>query len=143
MARLLGIVLPDDKRIEYALTLLYGISWPRAHKILTQVNIDPHKKVKEMTEDEMKKILAILDKNYKVEGDLREELSENLKRLREIGSYRGIRHMRNLPVRGQRTRSNARTKRGKRKTVGALRKEAWAKLEQGRTAPPAEQPAGK
>lgn len=133
MVRLLGITLPDDKRIEYGLTLLYGIGWSNANKILNQANIDKNKKIKDLSENDLKKIVSIIEKVYKVEGDLREEVSENIKRLREIGSYRGQRHLRNLPVRGQRTRSNARTKRGKRKTVGALRKEAWAKLEQNKS----------
>jgi small subunit ribosomal protein S13 len=130
MARILGIILPDDKRIEYALTLFYGVGWHTAGKVLSQVKIEKNKKVKDITEEEWKKITAVLDKVYKVEGDLREEISENIKRLKDIGSYRGIRHIKSLPVRGQRTRSNARTKRGKRKTVGALKKEAWAKIEQ-------------
>ncbi len=133
MARLLGITLPDDKRIEYALTLLYGIGWTSSEKILKQVGIDLHKRVKDLSEDDLKKITAIIEKGYKVEGDLKEQINENVKRLREIGSYRGVRHVKGLPVRGQRTRSNARTKRGKRKTVGALRKEVWAKLEQNKT----------
>lgn len=133
MARLLGITLPDDKRIEYALTLLYGIGWTSAGKILDQVGIDHHKRVNELSEDEFKKITAVIEKGYKVEGDLKEEINENIKHLKEIGSYRGTRHTRGLPVRGQRTRSNARTKRGKRKTVGALRKEVWAKMEQNKT----------
>ncbi len=131
MARLMGVVLPDDKRIEYALTLFYGIGWHVSKKILEQTGIDTHKRVKDITEDEMKKIGGFIEKNYKVEGDLREEINENIKRLREIGSYVGVRHMRGLPVHGQRTKSNARTKRGKRKTVGALKKEVWAKMEQG------------
>lgn len=130
MVRLLGIILPDDKRIEYALTLLYGIGWSKSGQILTQVGIDKNKKVGELNENELKKITTLIEKNYKVEGDLREEITANIKRLKEIGSYRGLRHVKNLPVRGQRTRSNARTKRGKRKTVGALRKEVWAKMEQ-------------
>jgi len=130
MVRLLGIILPDNKKIDYALTLLYGIGWNRSGTILKQANIDKNKKVSELSEDDYKKITAIIDENYKVEGDLREELNENIKRLKEIGCYRGVRHMRGLPVRGQRTRSNARTKRGKRKTVGALKKEVWAKLGQ-------------
>jgi len=133
MARLLGITLPDNGRIEYALTLLYGIGWGNAGKILVQAGVDKYKRVKELSEDELKKINAIIEKNYKVEGDLKEQLNDNVKRLREIGSYRGVRHVKGLPVRGQRTRSNARTKRGKRKTVGALRKEVWAKMEQGKT----------
>lgn len=134
MARLLGIILPDNKRIEYALTLIYGIGWDNAGKILKQVGIDKNKKVNQLTEDDFKKITNVIEKNYKVEGDLRQEITENIKRLKEIASYRGIRHIRNLPVYGQRTRSNARTKRGKRKTVGALKKEAWTKMEQGKTA---------
>ncbi len=133
MARLLGITLPDDKRLIYSLTLLYGIGWPASRKILKTVGIQESKRVKDLNEEEWKKINAVLDKEYKVEGDLKEILSNNIKRLREIGSYRGHRHVRGLPVRGQRTRSNARTKRGKRKTVGALRKEVWAKLEQQKT----------
>lgn len=133
MVRLLGVILPDDKRIEYALTLLYGVGWALSGKILEQVRVDKHKKVKDLTEDDLKKIIEVIEKNYKIEGDLREQLTGDIKRLREITSYRGLRHLRNLPARGQRTRSNARTKRGKRKTVGALRKEVWAKMEQGKT----------
>ncbi|OGK25088.1 30S ribosomal protein S13 [Candidatus Roizmanbacteria bacterium RIFCSPLOWO2_01_FULL_37_13] len=132
MARLLGIQLPDDKGIEYALTLFYGIGWSRSGKILTQANIDRTKKVKDLTEVDIKKIIELIEKNYKIEGDLREEITGDIKRLKEIGTYRGFRHMHNLPVRGQRTRSNARTKRGRRKTVGALRKEVWAKMSQGK-----------
>ena len=130
----MGITLPDDKRIDYSLTILYGIGWGNVGQVLTQANVSPSKRVKELTEDELKKITEVVEKNYKVEGDLREVLTENIKRLKEIGSYRGSRHMKGLPSRGQRTKSNARTKRGKRKTVGALRKEAWAKLESGKTA---------
>jgi small subunit ribosomal protein S13 len=137
MARLLGIVLPDDKRVDYALTLLYGIGWTSSKKILDQVGIAPEKHVKQVSEDEFKKILQVIEKNHLVEGDLREELNESIKRLREIGSYRGSRHSKGLPARGQRTRSNARTKRGKRKTVGALKKEVWAKMEQQKSAAPA------
>ncbi len=147
MVRLLGVQLPDDKRIEYALTLMYGISWNRSGKILTQVNVDKNKHVKDLSEEEIKKIIEFIEKNYLIEGDLREELGSDIKRLKEIQSYRGSRHVHNLPVRGQRTRSNARTKRGKRKTVGALRKEVWAKMEQGKTAgeqaASSETPAGK
>jgi len=130
MPRILGVVLPDEKKIDYALTLIYGIGWSRANKILTQLNINHNKKVKDLTEEELKKIADHIEKNYKVEGELKELISENIKRLKEIGCYRGIRHIKNLPVRGQRTRSNARTKRGKRRTVGALKKEVWAKIEQ-------------
>ncbi|MEN9327549.1 MAG: ribosomal protein S13p/S18e [Candidatus Parcubacteria bacterium] len=134
MARLFGIVLPDDKRIEYALTLFYGIGWTTSKKILDQTGISTHKRMGELTEEDMKKLQGVIEKNYKIEGDLREEVTDNIKRLREIGSYRGTRHLRGLPSRGQRTKSNARTKRGKRKTVGALKKEVWAKMEQQKTA---------
>lgn len=130
MTRLLGIMLPDNKRIDYALTLLYGMGWSNTKKILKQVGINGDKKVNQLNEEELKKITTVIEKNYKVEGDLRGYINENIKRLKEIGTYRGLRHIKNLPVRGQRTKSNARTKRGKRKTVGALKKEAWAKMEQ-------------
>ena len=131
---MLGVTLPDEKRIDYALTTLYGIGWTNVKGVLKQTGVAANKKVKEVTEEEFKKILEVIETNYKVEGYLREAINENIKRLREIGSYRGIRHVRGLPVDGQRTKSNARTKRGKRKTVGALKKEMWAKLEQNKTA---------
>ena len=131
---MLGVTLPDEKRIDYALTTLYGIGWTNVKGILEKTGVKTNKKVKEVTEEEFKKILEIIETNYKVEGYLREAINENIKRLREIGSYRGMRHVRGLPVDGQRTKSNARTKRGKRKTVGALKKEMWAKLEQNKTA---------
>lgn len=131
---MMGVTLPDEKRIDYALTILYGIGWTNVKTVLSQTGVDANKKVKEVSEEEFKKILEVIEKNYKVEGYLREAVNENIKRLREIGSYRGGRHVRGLPVNGQRTKSNARTKRGKRKTVGALKKEMWAKLEQNKTA---------
>lgn len=149
MVRLFGLMMPDEKRIDYAITLLYGIGWSNGTKILKQIGIDKNKKVKELTEEEIKLLTVTIEKTFKVEGDLKESINENIKRLRDIGSYRGIRHVRGLPVHGQRTRSNARTKRGKRKTVGALRKEVWAKLEQGKTggsaeaAAPTSKPANK
>ena len=128
MVRLLGIQLPDDKRVEYALTMLYGIGWASSAKILNQVKVNKDRKVKDLKEDEIKRLVEVIEKNYKIEGDLREQITGDIKRLREMGSYRGFRHLRNLPVRGQRTRSNARTKRGKRKTVGAFKKEALTKM---------------
>jgi len=131
---MLGVTLPDEKRIDYALTTLYGIGWTNVKAVLSQTGVDANKKVKEVSEEDFKKILEVIETNYKVEGYLREAINDNIKRLREIGSYRGIRHVRGLPVDGQRTKSNARTKRGKRKTVGALKKEMWAKLEQNKTA---------
>ncbi len=140
MARIFGIILPDDKRIGYALTLLYGIGRVNAGSVLKQAGIDAHLKVGKLTDEEIKKIVVVLEKGTKIEGDLREEINSNVKRLKEIGSYRGLRHSRGLPVRGQRTKSNSRTKKGKRKTVGALKKEVWAKLDQAKaTAPPAKQ----
>ena len=131
---MLGVTLPDEKRIDYALTTLYGIGWTNVKAVLSQTGVDANKKVKEVSEEDFKKILEVIETNYKVEGYLREAINDNIKRLRDIGSYRGIRHVRGLPVDGQRTKSNARTKRGKRKTVGALKKEMWAKLEQNKTA---------
>ncbi|MBI2051541.1 30S ribosomal protein S13 [Candidatus Roizmanbacteria bacterium] len=130
MVRLLGVNLPDDRKVAYALTLLYGIGQKSSSTILANIGIDRQKQVNQLSEDELKKISSYIEKNFKIEGDLREDITDHIKRLREIGTYRGLRHVRGLPVRGQRTRSNARTKRGKRKTVGALKKEAWAKLGQ-------------
>ena len=127
------MVIPDNNRIEYALTLLYGIGWKNAGKICDSAGIDRHKKLSELKEEDLRKITSIIEKDYKVEGDLREEQTSNVKRLKEIISYRGMRHARGLPVWGQRTKSNARTKKGKRKTVGALKKEVWAKLDQQKT----------
>jgi small subunit ribosomal protein S13 len=135
MARLLGVVLPDEKKIEYSLTLLYGIGFSLSKKILNLARIDSSKKTKELTEEELRRLAEIIEKNYVTEGELREKVNVDIQALKTIGCYRGIRHLRNLPVRGQRTRSNARTKRGKRKTIGALRKEVWAKIEQQQTKP--------
>lgn len=137
MARILGVNLPDDKRVEYALTLFYGIGWTLSRKILDQAGVNTKIRVRDLKEEDLKKISTVIEKTYKVEGDLREEINENLKRLREINSYRALRHAKSLPSRGQRTRSNARTKRGKRRTVGALKKEVWAKMDQKPAAPPA------
>ena len=129
----MGVILPDDKRIDYALTLIYGIGWSKSRDILAKTSVKAEVRVKDLSDEEVKKLTNFIDKAFKVEGELREEKSENIKRLREIGSYRGMRHGMGLPSRGQRTRSNARTKRGKRRTVGALSKEAWAKMEQNTT----------
>ncbi len=129
MARFFGIVLPDKVRIDYGLTLLKGIGWTTSNKVLSTAKVDSSIRIKDLSEEQIKKISLAIEKTYKVEGDLREEVTENIKRLREIGSYRGSRHAHNLPSRGQRTKSNARTKRGKRKTVGALKKEDQVKLE--------------
>lgn len=129
MARIVGVDLPNHKRLDIGLTYLYGVGRSNVHTILSKAGIDGAKRIKDLTEEEIGKIQKSIEDSFKIEGDLKTEVAENIKRLREIGSYRGIRHARGLPVRGQRTRSNARTKRGKRKTVGALRKEVRAKLE--------------
>lgn len=130
MARIAGVDLPNHKRVDIALTYLYGIGRSNVVALLEKASVEETKRVKDLTEEEIGKIQKIIDKEFKVEGDLRIEVTENIKRLKEIASYKGVRHAKNLPVRGQRTRSNARTKRGKRLTVGALKKETRAKLEQ-------------
>lgn len=128
MARIAGVDIPRDKKVDVALRYIYGIGPSNALKILQQANIDPNVKVKDLKDTEINKIREIIDKEYKVEGELRKEVSMNIKRLVEIGCYRGQRHKRNLPVRGQRTRTNARTKRGARKTVaGRGQKRGMAK----------------
>jgi small subunit ribosomal protein S13 len=123
MVRIVGVTLPENKNIEIALTYIYGIGRSLSGKILAACHIHPHTKVKNLSEEEVDRIRRFIEKNYKTEGDLRREILMNIKRLKEIGCYRGERHKRNLPVRGQRTRTNARTKRGKRVCVGSGRKE--------------------
>ncbi|MBU1083158.1 30S ribosomal protein S13 [Patescibacteria group bacterium] len=127
MARILGIQLPANKRMEAALQYLYGIGLTRSREILALANIDLNKRTDALTEDEANQIKEIIEKNYRVEGDLRREVSTNIKRLKEINSYRGDRHKKNLPSRGQTTKTNARTKRGKRVTVGSGRKKSSEK----------------
>lgn len=122
MARIAGVDIPREKRVEVALTYIYGIGLPTAQKILAQTNINPDTRVRDLTDEQVGRLREVIDRNYKVEGDLRREVAMNIKRLIEIGSYRGLRHRRNLPVRGQRTKTNARQRRGPRKTVGARRK---------------------
>ncbi len=122
MVRIVGVDLPSNKRMEIALTYIYGIGRSLAKRILGRVKIDLGKKVKDLTENEVVMLRDAL-KDYPVEGDLRKDVQTSIKRLIDIGTYRGIRHKKGLPVRGQRTKTNARTKRGKRKTVGAGRKE--------------------
>ncbi len=114
MARIAGITLPSDKRIEIGLTYIFGIGRSRANDILQEAKIDKDKKVKALTEDEVKKIREIIEKREKIEGDLRKDVTQNIKRLIDISSYRGMRHKRRLPVRGQRTKTNARTRKGPR-----------------------------
>jgi small subunit ribosomal protein S13 len=126
VARISGIDLPRDKRIEVALTYIFGIGLPTAQKILAQTGVDPNIRVKNLSETDEKKLRDAIDGQVKVEGDLRREVSANLKRLTDIGCYRGLRHRRGLPVRGQRTKTNARTRQGPKKTVG-VRKKAAAK----------------
>lgn len=131
--RISGITIPDEKRIDIALTYIYGIGRGNVDNVLKKADVEASKRVKLLSEDEQKRIQKALE-TYKLEGDLKVEVIGNIKRLKEINAYRGIRHSRNLPVRGQRTRSNARTKRGKRVTIGAIKKEVAAKMEAGKTA---------
>ena len=127
MARIAGVDLPNEKRIEAALPYIYGIGATLTKKILADCNLDPDKRAKNLSEEEVNKLAREIEK-YKVEGDLRREIQSNIKRLQEIASYRGLRHSKNLPVRGQRTRVNARTKRGKKVTIGTVRKEVTARM---------------
>ena len=122
MARIAGVDIPREKRVEIGLTYVYGIGRTSSNKILAEAGINPDTRVKDLTEDEVIKIREIIDKNYKVEGDLRRETALNIKRLMEIGCYRGLRHRKNLPVRGQRTKTNARTRKGPRKLVSKGKK---------------------
>jgi len=122
MARIAGIDLPRDKRAEVGLTYIYGIGRPRARKILQEAGVNFDTRIKDLTEAEISKLREIIDKDYKVEGDLRREVNMNIKRLIDIGSYRGLRHRRGLPVRGQGTKNNARTRKGPKRTVGVRRK---------------------
>ncbi|HOV80678.1 MAG TPA: 30S ribosomal protein S13 [Bacillota bacterium] len=122
MARIAGVDLPRDKRVEIALTYIYGIGKPTSQEILSRTNVNPDTRVRNLTEEEINRLRDIIEKHYKVEGDLRREVALNIKRLIEIGSYRGLRHRRGMPVRGQRTKTNARTRKGPRKTVGVRRK---------------------
>ncbi|WP_019535616.1 30S ribosomal protein S13 [Paenibacillus ginsengihumi] len=122
MARIAGVDLPRDKRVEIALTYIFGIGKTTAQKIIAQTGVNPDTRVRDLTEDEVSKIREVIDKTIKVEGDLRREIALNIKRLIEIGCYRGIRHRRGLPVRGQRTKTNARTRKGPRRTVANKKK---------------------
>ena len=122
MARIAGVDLPRDKRIEIGLTYIYGIGQATSNQILKAVEIDPNKRVKDLDEADVAKLRQYIDKNYQVEGEKRKEVSMNIKRLTEIGSYRGIRHRKGLPVRGQNTKTNARTRKGPKKVVGGSSK---------------------
>ena len=128
MARIAGINIPNEKRIEVALTYIYGVGLTLSKKVLAATKIDPNTRTKNLSEEEVNRIREYLEKNFKVEGNLRQQVLLNIKRLKEIGSYRGIRHIRGLPVRGQRTKTNSRTRRGNvRKTAGSGRKNASEK----------------
>ena len=122
MARIAGVNLPNQKRLEIGLTYIYGIGQPTAQKIIKDLELDPNEKVKDLTDEEVTKLRAYIDGELQVEGDLRRERSQAIKRLGEIGCYRGIRHRRGLPVNGQRTKTNARTRKGPKKTVGRGKK---------------------
>jgi len=122
LARIAGVDLPKDKRIEVALTYIYGIGRSSASKILEKTGVSPDIRVNKLSEEDVSKLRSVIESDYKVEGSKRAEVAMNIKRLMDIGSYRGLRHRRNLPVRGQRTRTNARTRRGSRRTIGAKRK---------------------
>jgi small subunit ribosomal protein S13 len=122
VARIAGIDIPREKRVEVALTYIYGIGLSTSQKVLAQANVNPDTRVRDLTDEQVNRLRDIIDRRYTVEGDLRRETAMNIKRLTEIGSYRGLRHRRNLPVRGQRTKTNARQRRGPKKTVGVRRK---------------------
>jgi len=119
--RIVGVDIPKEKRVEISLTYIYGIGRSLSNKILKIANINPDKRAKDLSEEEVARLSSIIQKDYKVEGDLRREIASNIKRVIDIGAYRGLRHRRGLPVRGQRTKTNARTRKGPRKTVGVVR----------------------
>lgn len=122
MARVAGVNIPDEKRVEISLTYIYGIGLTRSQKILNSTQINPDTRVKDLTETELNRIREFIEKNFKIEGDLKREVVQNINRLKEVGTYRGTRHKLNLPARGQRTKTNSRTKRGKKLTMGSGRK---------------------
>ena len=122
MARISGIDLPRDKRVEIGLTYIYGMGLPSSKRILAQAKVNPDTRCRDLTDEEVKRISEIIEKDYQVEGDLRREVAMNIKRLQEIGCYRGIRHRKGLPVRGQKTKTNARTRKGPKRTVAGKKK---------------------
>lgn len=122
MARIAGVDIPSDKRVEVSLTYIYGVGRSAANKILARAEVNAETRVKDLTEQEISRIREVLEGNYVVEGDLRRDVSMNIKRLMDIGTYRGLRHRRGLPVRGQRTRTNARSRKGPRRTVGSKKR---------------------
>ncbi|MBO2520886.1 MAG: 30S ribosomal protein S13 [Clostridia bacterium] len=122
MARIAGVDLPRDKRVEVALTYIYGIGRSTSNKILAKTQVNPDTRVRDLTEDEVNRLREVIEREYVVEGDLRRQVQMNIKRLMDIGCYRGLRHRRGLPVRGQRTRTNARTRKGPRRTIGVKKR---------------------
>ena len=131
MPRVLGVDIPGSKRIEYALRYIHGVGPAKANEIITKAKLDPGKKADDLTPEELRSLLDVIQTGYRVEGDLRRETTQNIRRLISIGSYRGLRHRRGLPVRGQRTSTNARTRKGPKRTVGAVRgKDARAQMKQ-------------
>ena len=128
MPRIVGVDIPKEKRVEIALMYIYGLGRALSNKILKVANINPDKRAKDLTEEEIARLSTIIQKDYRVEGDLRRDISANIKRLIDAGSYRGLRHRRGLPVRGQRTKTNARTRKGPRKTVGVIRQKVERKV---------------
>lgn len=138
MVRIVGVDLPNEKRLDIALTYIYGIGRTNVAMVLKDANLEASKRVSTLTDEESNRIAKAIEKKITVEGDLRRQIGDNIKRLREIGSYRGTRHSKNLPSRGQRTRSNARTKRGKRVTIGAMKKDDRVKLTDTTAAKPEE-----
>lgn len=124
MARISGVNIPDNKRVEIGLTYIYGVGRSGARSILSESQINPDTRVKDLSEEDIARIRSAIEKDFRVEGELKRIVTTNIKRLREIGSYRGMRHQRGLPVRGQRTRTNARTRKGKKKTIGILLKQS-------------------
>lgn len=126
--RIVGVTIPDNKKVSHALPYIYGIGIKNALPIIVKAEVDPDKRAKDLTEDEVKRLTKVLEA-YKIEGDLKADIAANVRRLRDIGSYKGLRHTAGLPAHGQRTRSNARTKRGKKVTIGAIKKEVLAKME--------------
>lgn len=127
MARIAGVNIANNKNLEIGLSYLYGIGRPMAIKVALEANLNPATKIGDLSEEELERIRAVIDRSYKIEGDLKMEVNQNIKRLKEISSYRGNRHTRNLPVHGQRTKTNARTKRGRKVTVGSGRKKSAEK----------------
>lgn len=124
MARIAGVDLPREKRIEAALPYIFGIGWSRSREILAETGVSPDTRVRELTDDDIAKLRECIDRKFRVEGELRSEVQQSIRRLIDIGSYRGLRHRRGLPVRGQRTKTNARTRKGPKKTVGSGRRKA-------------------